>query len=305
VYQDATILITTRNRRADLCRAIESALSQIGTAEVLVIDDGSSDGTAESVRASYPSVRLYHFEHSKGCIIRRNEGALLAGKEVVVSIDDDAVFSSNRIVAQTLAAFSNPHIGAVAIPYLEPHKDNILMQKAPDQRRTWITDRFVGTAHAVRKDIFLALGGYRQHLVHQGEEGDFCLRMLQRGAYVRLGNSDAIVHYESPKRSYRRMDFYGRRNDILFAWHNVPLGALPAHLLGSTAKGLLWSLRLKRPLIAIWGLINGYAACARNLRQRQPVSQSTYRLFRLLRKQGPLPIEELPSPDGGKPKLCA
>ena len=303
MYQSATILITTRNRKADLCRAIESALGQKPTTEVLLINDGSKDGTADLVRVRYPAVNLHHFPESKGYIFRRNQGAALARGDIIFSIDDDAAFSSHTIVEQTLAEFSNPHIGAVAIPFIEPRKNNRLMQKAPDHRQTWITDRFVGTAHALRKDLFLALGGYREHLVHQGEERDFCIRMLNRRAFVRLGNSDAIVHYESPMRSYHRMDFYGRRNDILFAWHNVPLAALPTHLLGSTAKGLLWGLKVKRPLIMVCGLLFGYAACAKNFRQRRPVSRSTCRLFRRLGEFGPLPIDELLPSDGGNPKL--
>jgi hypothetical protein len=93
-------------------------------------------------------------------------------------LDDDAVFSSPFVVEQTLLDFSHPRIGAVAIPYIEPHKANKEMQRAPTREDVWITASYIGTAHAVRRDVFLALGGYREHLVHQGEEGDFCLRML-------------------------------------------------------------------------------------------------------------------------------
>ncbi len=84
------------------------------------------------------------------------------------------------------------------------------MQSPPNTSGTWITDTFIGTAHALRRDIFLKLGGYRDHLVHQGEESDFCIRMLDAGYLVRLGRSDPINHWESPKRDLRRMDFYGR-----------------------------------------------------------------------------------------------
>jgi hypothetical protein len=98
--------------------------------------------------------------------------------DVVFSLDDDAVFSSPLVVEQTLRDFSHPRIGAVAIPYIEPHKANKEMQRAPTREDVWITASYIGTAHAVRRDVFLALGGYREHLVHQGEEGDFCLRML-------------------------------------------------------------------------------------------------------------------------------
>jgi len=114
--------------------------------------------------------------------------------------------------------------------------------------------------------------------------------MLDSGFFVRLGNADAIIHHESPRRNYRRMDFFGRRNDVLFAWHNVPLLMLPVHWLATTGNGLRWGIKVKRPLIMVWGLICGFAACGKYFTQRQPVTRNTYRLFRRLKKAGALPI---------------
>ena len=45
----ATVVITTKNRREDLLKAVASAWSQTARPEVLVIDDGSTDGTSEAV----------------------------------------------------------------------------------------------------------------------------------------------------------------------------------------------------------------------------------------------------------------
>jgi hypothetical protein len=41
------------------------------------------------------------------------------------------------------------------------------------------------------------------------------------------------------------MDLYGRRNDVLFAWHNVPMPYFPAHLLGVTINGLRFGVRCR------------------------------------------------------------
>ena len=134
------------------------------------------------VTTGSPVLRLIRHEVSAGYIVRRNEGARLAKGDVIFSLDDDAVFSSPFVVEQTLRDFSHPRIGAVAIPYIEPHKANKEMQRAPTREDVWITASYIGTAHVVRRDVFLALGGYREHLVHQGEEGDFCIRMLAADA---------------------------------------------------------------------------------------------------------------------------
>ena len=98
----ASIVITTKNRKEELRLALRSAVTQSGQPEIIVLDDGSTDGTAELVRVEFPQVTLHRFEESKGLVVRRNEGARLAAGDVIFSIDDDAMFSTPRIVEQTL-----------------------------------------------------------------------------------------------------------------------------------------------------------------------------------------------------------
>lgn len=285
----ATIVITTKNRKSELVTALRSAVQQIPRSEIVVIDDGSTDGTTEMVRAEFPEVIVYRHSESLGCVVRRNEGAKLATGDVVVSIDDDAEFTAPYTVAQTLSEFSNPSIGAVAMPYIDVRKSDRINQKAPEQSAVWITSSYIGTAHAVRKDVFLALGGYREDLVHQGEEMDFCVRMLDAGYFVRVGNASPIHHHESERRDFSRMDRYGARNAILFAWQNCPMIALPSQLGGTTIKVLLWTLDPSRLRIRMAAVIEGFLEMRR--RQRRPVRLSTYRLFRRLKRNGALDLK--------------
>jgi glycosyltransferase involved in cell wall biosynthesis len=291
----ASLVITTRNRRDELRTALRSAAQQVRLLEIIVIDDGSTDGTADMVRAEFPNVIVHRREDSRGLIVRRNDGARLATGDVLFSIDDDAAFSTPHVVEQTVREFDDPRIGAVAIPYLEPNTDNCLRQKAPDRKGVWITDTFIGTAHALRRDIFLNLCGYREELVHQGEETDYCIRMLDAGFCVRLGTGDPIYHYESPRRDFRRMDFFGRRNDILFAWHNVPLARLPVHLVATTMNGLRTGVRTGRLLRMLLGTTAGYRDSISNYRVRNPVSSRIYCLNRRLKKRGPVTLESVGS----------
>ena len=285
----ASVIITTRNRKEELRNAIESALAQTIPLEVLVMDDSSTDGTAEMVRSEFPSVHLERSETAFGLIVQRNRAARLAGGDVIFSIDDDAAFTSPHTVAQTLHEFDSPHVGAVAIPYVEPRKSSVVHQQAPSAEGVFITDDFIGTAHAVRKDVFLQLGGYRELLIHQGEEMDFCIRMLAAGYMVRLGRADAIHHLESLRRDLRRMDFYGTRNSILFAWQNVPWLYLPANLLMATFNCIRWTLEPARLNIRLRGIARGFLDFSRA--QRAPVCPATFKLWRVLRKRGPLPFE--------------
>jgi glycosyltransferase involved in cell wall biosynthesis len=291
-----SIVITTHNRLEELRRALRSSVAQQGaTCEVLVVDDGSTDGTAEAVRAEFPSVLLERREVSRGYIVRRNDGARLARGAVIVSIDDDAEFSSPRAVERTLADFDDPRIGAVAMPFVNVLQSPEVHQHAPRAEGCFVTDTFIGTAHALRRDLFLKLGGYREELVHQGEERDFCLRLLAAGSVVRLGRAEPILHHESFRRDWRRMDFFGRRNDALFAWHNVPLPHLPVHLAATVANGVRTTLHAHHPVQMLAGVAAGVAMGARDRLGgwTRPVPVAVYRLHRRLKTGGPVLLPQI------------
>ena len=62
----ASMVIPTRNRKDLLGRMIRSALAQTVPVEVIVMDDGSTDGTQEMVRREFPQVRYYELGKAKG-----------------------------------------------------------------------------------------------------------------------------------------------------------------------------------------------------------------------------------------------
>ena len=287
----ATVLITTKNRRDELRNALHSVVAQSIAVEVLVIDDGSNDGTFEMVRTEFPAARVVRHEQSQGLIARRNEGVTAASANIVISIDDDAALSSTEVVRTTLTEFDDDRIGAVAMPYIDVNRDARVRQRAPATDTGYATDRFIGTAHALRRDVFLRIGGYRDGLVHQGEEGDYCLRMLDAGFLVRLGNADPIHHFESPRRDFRRMDFFGVRNAVVFVWQNVPMPYLLWHWPVLMVRALLHTLQPARLWTRASGLAAGIVRCFAVA--RMPVSRHTYLLSRHL-AAGPQPISALP-----------
>ena len=72
----ATVLITTKDRKDDLARAIGSVVEQTAPVELIVVDDGSTDGTSELVRERFPDATLIRNEQPLGIIEARNRDEL-------------------------------------------------------------------------------------------------------------------------------------------------------------------------------------------------------------------------------------
>lgn len=292
----ATIVIVTRDRCALALRAARSAVAQVGEHEVLVIDDGSSDRTSDMVKAHLPEVRCVRFDERAGLVVRRNEAASMARGEVIISIDDDAAFSSSDVVRDVLDDMDADWVGAVAIPYFDTAGENPgHLDRAATQERMLVTAAFRGCAYAVRRDLFLALGGFSSDIVHQGEERDFCLRLLRAGYFVRVGTSNAVRHDVSDLgRDVARMDEYGRRNEILFSWKYFAGWRAVAVGGGFALRGLATGIRLGRVRHHLKGIVAGLRVIkVADKATRCPLSATERRLHRAIRSRGVADIQEV------------
>lgn len=290
----ATVMIVTKDRCDDLRLAVSSAVRQAGGVEVLVIDDGSRDRTSAMIAAEFPDARLVTHDESRGLVVRRNEGVAAARSNIVISIDDDAVLTTPDIVEKTVAAFDDARIGAVAIPFANVKRGPHLLQLAPDAAGTYVSDTFIGTAHAVRRDLFITLGGYRSGLFHQGEEADYCIRLLAAGYVVRLGSGHPIHHFESPRRDFRRMDHYGPRNAILFTWQNIPFPSAVFQMPMTIGGVMIHTFHPGRIATRIAGVVDGLSSCTNF--ERVPVSSDVYHLWRRMRRApAPLRLDDIAS----------
>lgn len=259
---DVTIAIVTRDRKHELRNALATALVQEGSIEVVVIDDGSQDGTAAMVRGEFPDVRLVRFDEPAGLAARRNDATEAARADVIVQIDDDAVFSSSDIVRDTLRDLDHPRVGVVAIPYVDVGTSLGELQRAPDNEHRWATSVFRGTAFALRRDAVIRAGGWSGPIFHQGEEWDLSLRLLDAGYVIRLGTASApILHRASPHRDLHKMDVYGRRNELLISWMYFPAPWNLLYTVGYALKGVLLGFRVGRLTAMIEGVVAGVRDC--------------------------------------------
>ena len=261
--------------------------------EIIVIDDASPDDTVEMVRERYGDrVRLIESETNQGSIKNRNRGARLAQGEVLFLIDDDTEFPGAETVMEVTREFEKDYVGAIAIPY---YQDGELRQSATEtSEREHAVASYIGCASAIRRDLFLSLGGYEEFFHHQVEEDDLSIRMLNEGKIVKIARvSDPMTHYESPTRNFQRWDYLGRRNSILYIWKNAPLSFLLPNLLATTIRGVTHAVKVRRFKGNLTGLAAGYGGVLASLFSkgcsRKPVRRAVYLATLKLRKT-PMPV---------------
>ena len=285
----ASIVISTRNRQDDLRRALNSCRVLAGIEyEILVYDDASDDGTAEMVSREFPGVRLIRQPTRQGYIRLRNLGFLEARGEFVVSIDDDAEFTDPQTLSRVAVLFqTHPEAAALALPFVEPHRNAGVGSMHPVAPGTPLRN-YIGCAHAIRRSVALMSGGYPELLVHQGEERDLCIRLLDSHHEILFADTGAIIHHVSPNRSASRLNYYGYRNTILFCWMRFPFPYCLARMAISSIQLLLHKFHWRRLPAQVAFIAAGYLACLKNLSARKPVSMEAYRRFRSLPSHGPL-----------------
>lgn len=214
----------------------------------------------------------------------------MAKGDIVFSLDDDAYFSSQDIVSSVVDTFKHyDNVGAIAIPYVEP-----LDKRSVSSNRSFFQCKpgeqlrnYIGCAHAIRRDVAKHLNGYREFFVHQGEERDLCLRMLQAGWAIVYADSSPVVHMVSSFRDADRISYYGARNRILFNWLNLPLPEMFFRMVWDPIAIIKYRFAWESVNTKLRGIIAGYVESLRRFSQRQPVSRQIYSRFTRLPAHGP------------------
>lgn len=278
----ASVVVTTHDRNEELEVCLASLARQTIPLEVIVLDDKGSEETRRVVEQSFPGARYLHVAKGRGPAFQRNRGVEAASCEVVFSLDDDVELVDPTTFEKTLPEFDDPRVGAVGIPYLNVRiSDNLLhVAKNPERR----LHAFVGAAHAVRRSAFLEVGGFRDHFFYMGEEGDLSIRLAEQGYEVRAGVAPPLHHFESPRRSSKRAAVCGRKNDVLFAMHNVPQPYFLPHLGMTIVNGVRFGIRHGHAGWHLSGLAQGLAEAWQHRKDRRPVSLATYKAFRRLKR---------------------
>lgn len=107
-----SVIVPTRNRRALLARAIASVLAQRYTKlELIVVNDGSTDGTREFLDANAdPRLRAVHRSSGTGAAAARNAGIAIARGELLAFCDDDDFWLVDKLDKQVAMLRASPGV---------------------------------------------------------------------------------------------------------------------------------------------------------------------------------------------------
>ena len=278
---NTTIVICSKDRKEELRHCLQNCLLQAYSPQILVVDDGSSDGTTEMVRDEFPMVQVHRMAENVGLINARNFAANLVKTKFICSIDDDAFFSHPDIVFETEKRFDQADIGAIAIPVVQVHEGQRLHQSATPNSRSF-TRQFIGTAHMVDVSTFREVGGYASYLFRQEEELDFAIRLFRSGYKIRMSWGAPIIHEESRHRNVSLIRYYEARNHMLIILRYTPFLWIPLHVVGN-AMNLFRNSPLE--IVAILkGYMNGIWSYWGHSIPREPLSWKEYWSFRRLGK---------------------
>jgi GT2 family glycosyltransferase len=286
-----TIGIATRNRPEALARCLRSleAVKHLAP-EVIVFDDESDVPIDEQLAGmAFPFPIRVLRQKGVGMIVGRNRVVEKGSGSAVLLLDDDAGLLGPEAVENALEVLdTDPRVAAVGFAQSDRHGTRWDDGMQPSRSRTaCYVPSFIGFAHMVRRDVFLAIGGYRETFYFYGEEKEVCLRIMEAG-YRTVYLPDALVMHEPDPagRSQQRYLRYVTRNDCLNALYNEPwyrlAWVLPARL------GLYFRMRRAWKVSDPWGwawVLRELAGNARSvMRDRRPVSPSTVELWKRLRR---------------------
>jgi len=271
-----SLVIPNYNGVAFLKECLPSVFSADGFSEgqneVLIVDDGSKDGSADFIRRNFPGVRLILNKKNRGFGFTCNRGVKAAKNDIVVLINNDIILTKDFLkpllshlqgnediftVTPKLYGWDKQtfawgmHMGHFENGYIrlwnesEIGSGDKISEAAP-------TIFAIGGAMVFRREDFLWLGGFDAvYRPNCWEDIDISYRAWKRGLKVIYEPSSLMYHKGRATLTYERPKEI--KNELLFTWKNMTdnrilgehLNLLPWNLYrhkGAFLKGFFWAL---------------------------------------------------------------
>jgi len=222
----ATAVISTWNKREVVRANLRSLRAQsLPFAAMVVVDNASTDGTAEMIAAEFPEVRLIVMPHSAyGACETFNVGFASATTELVAILDDDVELPPDWLERATLRLVSEPETTAiVSTETIEPGMPAEYIAASKARGRRYMST-FRGCGSLARRAALARAGYYDERLFLYGNERDLTCRLLNLGYRV-LQDPEIEIHHATPFgiQMGKRSLYYHARNAWLTMLKYAPL----------------------------------------------------------------------------------
>ena len=264
------VVMITYNRREEAVRSVGRLLALPEKPRVVVVDNGSSDGTARAIAETHPDAELVASPTNLGAV-GRNVGVQRLDTPYVAFCDDDTWWEPGSLRAAADALDDHPDVAVLTARILvEPgaREDPIVpeLRDSPVPGRPGLPGPALGSflagASVLRRTAFLGCGGFSPRLWLGGEEELLAVDLATAGWELCYLESLTVHHQASTLRdpTGRRRD--GLRNTLWFAWLRrpvrqalrrtvhlaltVPRDRTSAAAFGAAVRGAPWVLRDRR-----------------------------------------------------------
>jgi GT2 family glycosyltransferase len=218
--------------------------------EVVVVDNGSYDGSIEMVRREFPQVRLKTLPSNPGYGAASNIAFKLCQAPYVLLLNSDTEVRPGALEALTRALDERPHTGIIGpklenpdgslqrsvFPFPSPYISLVkrqplsgLVTRLPglrehypldfkhdrERRAPWV----LGAAQAIRREAYEAVGGFDESYVMYYEEVDLCYRMRRLGWDTRFVPCATVMHVGGAATRQRRQEMLVRLTLSSLAFH--------------------------------------------------------------------------------------
>lgn len=195
-----SIVIPTFNAEKTIGKTLEACLNQDfgGPLEVIAVDDGSNDCTAEQIKR-YPVKYIY--QENAGPASARNRGWKEA-KGAIISFTDSDCIPHKDWLSKLLRNYVDEKVGAVGGSYSVANPENLLaccIQQEISIRHSAMPRevRFLGSYNlSVKRSILEEIGGFQEGYKNaSGEDNDLSYRILKHGYKILFDREARVAHY--------------------------------------------------------------------------------------------------------------
>lgn len=226
-----SLCILCHDRPTELAEALKSASGQAWH-EVIVLDM-ASDPPIPAVEG----VRWFRSDDNVGVTAGRNRLAEVAMGDVLVFLDDDAVFLTPPLERLRWAFHDDPGLGAVAFRVrrrgADSSREHPFRGSSGGAAGSTAQDctYFVGCGYAVRRAAHLSVGGYDGRFFYSTEEVDLSLRLLRDGWHLRYEPAIEVEHRPSARgrKASPKVPGWRLRNRLLLVRAHLPLVVAVPH----------------------------------------------------------------------------